>query len=396
MKRIAFLHVASILGGSERSFLDLVQHHDLNNENNLVILPDAGPLCDEIRKLAPRMQIIILPLPAAIAATTRKKPTGGALSIVLNLFSFIGYLWRLNSILRGHSTEILYTNGIKCHLISGLLPRGAAPKIIWHLQDFFPEIDFLKKAMSFLLRSPESIIANSTPVAKALETALPSTWMIGPNSVSIQVIPNAVSLADYSPQPLKRKRAGEPFRIAMIGMLTPWKGQHIFIEALHILKEKGHRVHGQIVGGEVYITQGESGYRAQLGKKVRDLHLTEEVEFLGLRNDIPEILHASDLFVHCSIRPEPFGRSIIEAMACGRPVIAARGGGVLDIIQHGQNGLLFQPGDPRDLAHQITEIMGSFELSERLMQNGLITVQNHFSANQFRAQIESNIAKLAS
>lgn len=396
MKRIAFLHVASILGGSEKSFLDLLYLNELNSSDVLVIVPEDGPLVQEIRRITPDAKVQFLPLPSGISKTTRKNPVQGLLSVVASGFGFISYLWNLTQILRAHSTDVLYTNGIKCHLVSCVLPTSAAPSIVWHLQDFFPDISFLKTALPYLPRRPQLIIANSTAVAMDTQNSLPKSWLSGPQPIDVRVVPNSVNIQDYTPTPLRPRNEKGPIVVSMIGMLTPWKGQHLFIEAIGILQKQGFQIKGQIAGGEVYSTDGETGYKQLLEKKISELRLQDHVALLGLRSDVQDIIAGSDLCVHCSIKPEPFGRTIIEVMACGRPIVAARAGGVLDIIQHQVNGLLFQPGDPLDLATQIKSLIENPSTAEHLIQNALVTVRNKFSSKQFQVEIQNEIRKIAS
>jgi glycosyltransferase involved in cell wall biosynthesis len=84
------------------------------------------------------------------------------------------------------------------------------------------------------------------------------------------------------------------------------------------------------------------------------LGLDGTVVFCGSQTQVPEVLHACDLLVSCAqTKPETFGRSMAEALAMERPVVASRHGGALDIVREGRNGLLFTPGDAAELARCI-------------------------------------------
>jgi glycosyltransferase involved in cell wall biosynthesis len=133
--------------------------------------------------------------------------------------------------------------------------------------------------------------------------------------------------------------------------LARWKGQHIILEAL----ARATEWRALIVGGALF--GGDEAYERELKRKAMDLNLADRVRFLGFRDDIPELLRSVDVVAHTSIAPEPFGRVIVEGMLAGKPVIAARGGGVGEIIEHGVTGFLVKPGDVDELAVALTRLV---------------------------------------
>src|SRR5207249_12019426 len=108
---------------------------------------------------------------------------------------------------------------------------------------------------------------------------------------------------------------------------APWEGH----EASRRMARQGHDsgpdAHFVMAGGPIYGTAGHAGYEASLRRRVSDLGLGPRVSFLGARDDVPDVLAALDVLVHCPTAPEPFGRVLAEAMAVARPVVAADGGG---------------------------------------------------------------------
>ena len=108
---------------------------------------------------------------------------------------------------------------------------------------------------------------------------------------------------------------------------------------------------------------------AYLKNLVDDLNLSEEINFLGNRDDIPELLSHSDLFVLPS-RFEGMPVALLEAMAAGLPVIASNISGSAELIEHGKNGLLFESENHIDLAEKILFLYNNREEMKRLAQNG--------------------------
>jgi glycosyltransferase involved in cell wall biosynthesis len=106
--------------------------------------------------------------------------------------------------------------------------------------------------------------------------------------------------------------------------------------------------------------------------------LGDRVHFLGFQHDIPACMCAVDAVVHTSITPEPFGRVIVEGMLAQRPVVAARAGGVLEIIDDYENGVMCTPGDAHSLADTLAELRSNDDLRNKLVRNGYQTALSRF------------------
>ncbi|MEI8243836.1 MAG: glycosyltransferase family 4 protein [bacterium] len=138
------------------------------------------------------------------------------------------------------------------------------------------------------------------------------------------------------------------YLVLALGRITSWKGYDTLIRAAALAKQELPNLGVVIVGG---VQSGQEAYATQLRRLADELGVGRDVVFCGSQSQVPEILQACDLLVSCaSTKPETFGRSMAEALAMERPVVAARHGGALDIVRDGQNGLLFTPGDAAELA----------------------------------------------
>jgi glycosyltransferase involved in cell wall biosynthesis len=154
------------------------------------------------------------------------------------------------------------------------------------------------------------------------------------------------------------------FIIGHFSRLSPWKGQHILLKALSQCPD---HVNAIFVGDALF---GEEAYVQQLHELVKDSDLSERVHFLGFRTDIPQLMSACDLITHSSTAPEPFGRVIVEAMLCSKPVIAANAGGATEIIEHNKTGWLTPPGDFEQLARMICQCHNHPEHTTAIAQAG--------------------------
>lgn len=192
---------------------------------------------------------------------------------------------------------------------------------------------------------------------------------------NLRLIPRSVDLERYmlkDPPPASKK----DFLIAVVGRITPIKGQLYFLKAMTRVLRDFPETKAWIVGG---ISPGKDNYMEELEVWRRRLGLAEAVTFLGNRRDIPEILRRSDLLVMPSVAEESFGRVIVEAQASGVPVVATRVGGVVEIIEDGKNGFLVHPRDDEALAEAISRILKDPALASRLVQEGRRKVEEKFS-----------------
>ncbi len=165
---------------------------------------------------------------------------------------------------------------------------------------------------------------------------------------------NAVDLSVYYPRGssnLKKElylKEKVPV-IGVVGQLKKIKGQHLFLEMAKNLIDKDIKANFLIVGDD-NVQKGK--YLKVLKDLTIELNIQNEVKFLGYRRDIPQIMSLCDLLVVPSLR-EPFGRVVIEAMACGTPVVASSVGGMKEIFEDGQGGLYCQVNDVDSLTEKV-------------------------------------------
>jgi glycosyltransferase involved in cell wall biosynthesis len=133
-----------------------------------------------------------------------------------------------------------------------------------------------------------------------------------------------------------------------------------------------------IVGGPIYRTAGSQYSIEELRAAAEARGLGDRVAFAGHQADPASALRALDVAVHASTRPEPFGRVIVEAMACGRPVVAMRHGGAAELFEDGVDALGCPPGDPGALAAAIDRLVADPDLRDRLGAAGRRSVLARF------------------
>jgi glycosyltransferase involved in cell wall biosynthesis len=183
-------------------------------------------------------------------------------------------------------------------------------------------------------RLATAVVANSHSTMQTL--AAPSKPV-----VIYSVLPEVLSEV-----PIHDRATGGPLTLGIVGRLAPWKGQDLFLRAFARAFPDGEE-RAVIVGGALF---GEDDYAQGLVRLSEELGIAGRVELRGHRPDVWDELSRLNVLVHASITPEPFGQVILEGMAAGVSVIAARAGGPAEILQHDVTGLLYEPNDVHGLA----------------------------------------------
>jgi glycosyltransferase involved in cell wall biosynthesis len=174
-------------------------------------------------------------------------------------------------------------------------------------------------------------------------------------------------------------KAHQPI-VAIVGRLREEKGHRFLFEAVARLR---HRFPALLL-----IVAGDGSLRQELEQLAATLDIADQVQFLGFRTDVPEILAAADLFVMPSLS-EGLGTAAIEASAAGCPIIASRVGGITDVICDGETGRLAEPGDIAGLARAITDFVSDPALAKRMAQAARRCALEHFTVE---ALVEKNLA----
>jgi glycosyltransferase involved in cell wall biosynthesis len=182
--------------------------------------------------------------------------------------------------------------------------------------------------------------------------------------------------------------------ISNVGRLDSWKGQDYFIEAIAQIVRLQPNIKALLVGEASLDRPWNREYYQKLQRLVADWRLTDRVIFTGLRNDVPRIMAASDVVVHSSSEPEPFGRVIVEAMVAGRPVVATAAGGVLDIIEDGKTGLLVPLKDAESMAKAIYQLLSQPERAKQIGQHAQHRARERFSVQQHCTAVQQVYQRL--
>ena len=188
-------------------------------------------------------------------------------------------------------------------------------------------------------------------------------------------------------QKKKSTKTGRATRLLYFGRLVPDKGVHTAIEALGLLVHKGFADQVELT----VLGDGHPEYKKYLQQRVTELGIENIVHFSGkvAREDIPAMLKDFDVFLFTSTWPEPFGRTIVEAMMAGLVVIGSNVGGSREIFRHYDKKMLFEPEDAQGLSDRIARLLSDPELSRRLINVGRKLASERFTIQQMTNGIEA-------
>jgi len=391
-REVCLYAAATHLGGAERSLLETAWGLHQRGPNApyrpYVLLPRAGgPLQHELETAG--IPFGVLSIPDPFYRMSRGAKWRAALQAIASVHSVWAYLNEAVELLEARGTALIHSNGIKCHLLSAFIgPRAGIP-VLWHLRDIIgSDQEWVRSGLQRLQkRSGAGVIANSRATAQAYRTDH------GSREARVDVIHNGIDPIRYHPLPNRRFNEkldlapGVPI-IGIVGVIARWKGQSEFLRMARRLLDQGLKAGFVIIGDEIYDTGAERGFTAELKAEAMRLGLVPHLYFAGFEIDPVAALNGLDILVHASLRPEPFGRVIIEAMGCGVPVVAARGGGVPELIEDGISGVLHNPGDVPALAEAVVNLLTDSDRQERIRIAARERFLTHFSADRTLRLIE--------
>lgn len=269
---------------------------------------------------------------------------------------------RLARLIKIQHYDLVHTHGYVAGIIGRAAALAAGQRLLVHtVHNHFPSsfspLILLggKKIEAHLSRYTNRIIA----VSEYLKNEL---MAIGIPADKVSTIYNGIepSAASFDDRNRTRKSLGLPphsFVVGTVARLIPAKGVDLMLKAVALVKKNNPHIKGIIVG--------DGPENTKLQNLAADLDLTGDILFLGHRDDVPALLPACDLFVLAS-RQEGFGISVLEAQYSGLPVVASRAGGIGEIINHGDNGLLFPPGDHYALADLLGQLIDNSDYRRAL------------------------------
>jgi glycosyltransferase involved in cell wall biosynthesis len=379
--KILYVDQTGQLGGGELSLLDLIRTSPFEAE---VALFADGPFREALELRGVRVHLL---LGGSVGGIRREAGIGSILGAGPAL---LGLRSRLARLAKGF--DVLYANSQKAFLLCALARRRGQP-LIWHLRDMLTADHFsptLRKiAVTVGNHAASVVIGNSQATADSFiqSGGHPDKIVVVYNGISSDAF-DTVTEEEVARTRRELELTGK-FLVGVFGRLSPWKGQHILLEAVASLPD----VHAVLIGDALF---GEDAYVEMLRARAACSDLAGRVHFLGFRRDVATLLKCMDIVAHTSTSPEPFGRVIVEGMLACRPVIATRAGGAMEILNDGETGLLVGTGSVLELGDAIVRLRSDLVLAHRLASAGRTKAVTDFSVSTMAAGITKVITGLQS
>jgi glycosyltransferase involved in cell wall biosynthesis len=295
---------------------------------------------------------------------------------------------RIASLARAWRADVIFGWMTKAHLYASPAAKLAGIPALWYQHGFPSRLNWMDRVANAL--PAQGILACSEHVGKAQARLRPRR--------PIRVVYPGVDLERFNPKTLPtprdaRARLGLPFEgplIGIVGRLQRWKGIHVLIQAMPSVVAQDPKAHCFVVGGTHAL---EPDYRNELIRCIEALDLEDHVLLAGHQPNVEVWMRAADVIVHASDN-EPFGMVIIEAMAIGKPVIAAASAGPKEIITDDVDGLLVPFADAHALADALIRCLADRKLREGISQRAR-AASGRFSITAYSDSFSAAVSELA-
>jgi glycosyltransferase involved in cell wall biosynthesis len=351
--RVVYLGHTARLSGAEIGTLRLIQAAE--RVQATVLLAEDGPLVGAMRDAGATVEV--LPLAERARGVHRAEVRVG-LSQAAGAFDVACYVGVLRRRIRALQPDVVHTISLKAAIYGSIAARLAGAPCLCHVQDRIAPDYLPARAVG-----PVRLILSTVPSALVVPSraTLEAAGGRFRRGLRTAVIPLPTPIPARAFEVRDRVE-----RVGIVGRLTHWKGQHVFLEAFARAFPEPH-VRAVLIGSALF---GEDAYERDLRAQARALGIEDRVEFAGFVHDVQAELQQLDILVHASVLPEPLGTVVIEGMAAGLPVLVADAGGPAEYIENGREGLLYPPGDAEALAGALERAASDRDLRVSLSKAG--------------------------
>jgi glycosyltransferase involved in cell wall biosynthesis len=361
---VLFVSYTAVLGGAERVLLDCASGL---GQGAIVACPE-GPLEAAARDSG--LQVAALrPRPLEVRTTLRRRvaapahAAGHAREVrraIRRLRPAVVVGWSMRGLLSSAAA------------LGGLRPR---PALVFHHNDFLPG-PVVGPAVRAAARRADRVVCASHAVARDLDLGRP-----------VDVLHAGVDLERFAPG----EPAGPGPQALFLGAIVPWKRPDLALEAVARAARELPGLRLRVAGAP--LDRGGEGLLERLRERAAQADLEGRVELLGRVDDPRPELRRAACLLHSADR-EPYGLALVEALACGVPVVAPREGGPAEIVDE-SCGALYAPGDPDDAARALVSLLGDPDGLAGLRDAARARAEERFDRDQTRARYRELVAELA-
>ena len=386
-------------GGPGRSLLYILKYIDRDRITPFVLVPKHDIFSESLKSEGIFENVIVDPRfpeniqkSAIVADAARAPGLTRVFSIIVNIANMIRLLWGSPKIIRENGIDIVYCNGTLAKIVGTLIGRKNGKPVIWHVRNI-QQTRFMKSLMETLsgFRCVKKIICVSRATAEPFRRA----------KSKVRVVYNGIDPADFDRDSVRgslREEFSIPPDTVLVGntgRVVPRKGYAEFIDTVSRLVSGGgigEKTKFVIVGDTPWFFP--KNHLRELEDHAERLGVRDSFIFTGYRKDVRPYLRDFDLFVIPSNYPDPFPRSVIEAMAFSLPVVGFSIGGIAEAVEDGKTGFLCRPGDFENMGESISILARDAAARNEMGRNSRRRVMEMCSAAERTADIQKIILEV--
>jgi glycosyltransferase involved in cell wall biosynthesis len=380
-QNILVVHNNNDFYGAEKVLLELLSRLDRSRFVPIVVLPTdtrhINRLSPELQKLNIECCFIPLGVLRRKYFKLRKLPR-----FSVEVLAGVRQLVRL---IRKRNIALVHTN-TNTILASPVAARLTGVPHVWSIHELMVEPATVRNALHYMIpRLSTRVVTVSQAVRDHMlkdATKFADRFTFVRGAIDVEPFLNAAGRA--------RVRAewgvkDDEVLIGMVGRVTRWKGQSIFVQAAKLIAERYPQVKFAAVGG---VFDTEKFYMDRFRAEAQESGLENKLTINDFRADMPDVFAAFDIFVLPSILPEPFGLVVIEAMASAKPVVATAPGGPSETVVNGETGFLVPPSDASAIARALEELLADPQKRASMGESGRFRAREVFALPRYVTEFE--------
>ena len=371
MQKILYLHAGAEMYGADKVLLELIKGLNKDEFEAHVILPNNGVLVGALESVGAKVKVIDYPI-------LRRKffnPKG-----ILEYFgSYNRYSKQIAKYAKENGITLIHNNTTA--VLEGIYLKSKLKlPLVWHVHEIIVKPKAISDFINFLMgRYADKIVTVSNAVANHVK----GSRFVKGNQV--QVIYNGVDNTVYHEMDASAVReqfgiAKDVLVIGMVGRVNAWKGQGDFLEAVTPILQANPKAIAFLAGSAF---EGEEWRVEELEKNISESPVAGQIKRIDYYSKTTELYNMFDIFILPSTNPDPLPTVVLEAMACGKPVVGYRHGGVCEMVKEGENGILATPNQPEELSKSIQELTDNTEKREQFGSASIQRQKEFFSLGSY-------------
>jgi len=376
-RKILFLHSGAELYGSDKILLEILKLLDKDKFEPLVVIPNKGVLEDEFKKYGIKYIIYDFPI--------LRRKYFNIKGIIIYICKFFKSILYLNSIIKKYNIDIITSNTLAV-LEGAFYSKIFRIKHVWHIHEIIKEPKIMEK---FYKKIVPYTAQNAICVSNAVKDNLFSSK--DEDKVNINVIHNGINIERFNSnntESIKKSLNIDNNRIivGMVGRINKIKGQLFMVDVAKELVEKYPNILIIMVGG---VFSGQESLKIELEEKIVKNNLEEHIKLFEFDKEIGKYYEIFDIFVLPSVKPDSFPTVVLEAMSYSKPIIAHVTGGVSEMVQDNENGILIRNINISNTAKAIENLL--IDENKRMIYGtkSRIIMEEKFSTKTFSEKINN-------